>query len=166
MTQQDGTQAANAAETGQGGGTGIGEALPAFWLTIPGAPQGKGRPRFSRRSGRAYTPARTQQAEETLAGRVAAQLQGKIAQPLTEPLRVRCFFVMPVPASWSKKRQRAALEGKAWPTGKPDVDNLCKLLFDALNGLMWRDDSQIVELVTTKAYGEHPQTTVTVEVMR
>lgn len=68
-----------------------------------------------------------------------------------------------VPGSWSKKKRAAALEGSIRPTGKPDCSNMVKLVEDALNGVAWRDDSQIVSLGVRKRYAEKPETRLTIK---
>lgn len=138
-------------------------------MTIPGAPTAKGRPRFSRRSGRAFTPAKTEKAETSLAGRALAILRGRPDQgagwPSHAPLVVHLRFVLPVPGSWPRWKAEAALTGALHPVSKPDVDNLAKLAKDALNGVLWVDDSQVVQLVTSKTYGANPQTELHVHVL-
>lgn len=57
-------------------------------------------------------------------------------------------FVLPMPASWSKKR-RADLDGKPHQA-KPDIDNLQKALLDAL----FEDDSGVWDLRATKVWGD------------
>jgi Holliday junction resolvase RusA-like endonuclease len=69
---------------------------------------------------------------------------------------------MPIPPSWTKKRQAAALAGVEWPTGRPDSDNLAKGVLDALNGILWGDDAAVVELTVSKRYCTRPRTCVTV----
>ena len=39
------------------------------------------------------------------------------------------------------------------PVVKPDIDNFQKSLFDALNLIAWKDDSQIVKCASEKTYG-------------
>ena len=67
-----------------------------------------------------------------------------------------------IPVSWPKKKQASALDGTLRPTGKPDLDNVAKLLADALNGILWHDDSQIVALEVEKHYGASPATALSV----
>lgn len=131
-------------------------------ITIPGEPIGKGRPKFSRAAGRAYTPAKTVNAEAFVKSEAVRQV-GQVC--LEGPLKLRLVAVCSVPASWSKKKQAAALAGEVLPTGKPDLDNIAKLYADALNGILWRDDSQIVGMELRKVYGEHPQTLLVVETL-
>jgi Holliday junction resolvase RusA-like endonuclease len=84
--------------------------------------------------------------------------------PIEGPLKVCVFASFPIPASWPKKRRAAALAGTARPTTKPDADNLLKIL-DALNQVVWRDDSQIVDGFVRKLYSETPELVITVEVI-
>ena len=63
---------------------------------------------------------------------------------------------LPIPASWSNKRKTAAATGQIWPTSKPDIDNLCKIAWDAMNGIVYKDDSQIVESRLFKGYHDEP----------
>lgn len=132
-------------------------------ITIPGEPCPKGRPRFSRRSGRAFTPAKTQAAEQSLAGRALSELRAMgHAAPLEGPLELAALFVLPVPPSWPRWKQDAARLGTWLPTGRPDADNYAKLLLDALNGVLFLDDGQVVRLDVSKRYGVTPQTVVDV----
>jgi len=82
--------------------------------------------------------------------------------PLEGPLRMDVVFVMPIPKSMSKWRKAAALDGRGvYPSKRPDRGNLLKLLEDALEACgFYRDDSQIVDGVVAKAYGETPGTRV------
>jgi len=140
---------------------------PLIIIVLPGPPHGKGRPRFrvvKPRNGpsfvNTYTDAATRayEARLTEAGRLAAQA---IETPLDGPLWVEVTAHMPIPASWSKKAQAAAANLDTMPTTKPDADNFAKCV-DALNGVVWQDDSQIVRLVVQKFYSERPRLVVKV----
>lgn len=132
---------------------------PTVTLVLAGEPKGKGRPRFSKATGHAFTPEKTRSYEGAL--RYAAQEEMGSRLPLTGPLEVVVEARMPVPKSWSKTKRAAALAGRIRPTGKPDVDNIFKML-DALNFVVWQDDSQIVEGVASKSYHEQPSLTIKV----
>lgn len=135
----------------------MGETVVIVW---PRPAVGKGRPRFSRRSGRAHTPPATQGAEDDLAAFAALKMEGRA--PFDAPVRVDVIAEYRPPASWSKKRRDAAMAGAPKPT-KPDRDNLDKLIGDALNGIVWRDDALICDGRTTKVYGPIDRTTIIVE---
>jgi Holliday junction resolvase RusA-like endonuclease len=68
-----------------------------------------------------------------------------------------------VPASWSNKKRDAALAGIVRHTGRPDFDNFAKIGCDALNGIVWADDSQIVEARIVKLYSESPSLRIEVQ---
>lgn len=123
---------------------------------IPGPPVGKGRPRAARRGKHItlYTPAKTVSYESTVA-LTAAQAMGT-RKPLIGALRADLIISLPVPASWSKKRTQAALDGLEHPTKKPDADNVVKAVCDAVNGIVWIDDVQVVALTAIKQYAQVP----------
>lgn len=114
-------------------------------IIIAGVPVAKGRARYSSRGGsiRVYTPDITRMwAEE--AQFLARHVMGS-RKPLQGPLRVELEFCFPVPRSWGNWKREAALDGRIKHTVKPDRDNLEKNLKDALNGIVWVDDSQVVQ---------------------
>ena len=125
-------------------------------FTVPGAPAGKGRPRVARFAGRSrlYTPAATVAYENRVAH---AGMQAMAGRPLLDgPVDVTLLIDCPVPASWSKRKQAQALAGEIRPTTKPDVDNVLKAVADGLNGVVWRDDVQVVSVAMRKAYAATP----------
>lgn len=122
-------------------------------VVVPGKPHGKGRPRFSRKSGRAYTPEATANYEAVLKFEAMNTYRGA---PLDGPLEIEITAYSDIPASWSKKKRDAALAGLLRPITKPDGDNLAKMA-DACNGVLWRDDSQITDWVIRKRYSDQPR---------
>ena len=129
-------------------------------LDIPGKPLGKSRPRVTRR-GITYTPKATAEREQ-LVRTVFAEAY-RCTRPFTCALRVTVEAVYPVPASAPKAKREDILSGKIVPTVRPDVDNVAKLILDALNKTAYTDDSQIVSLTVSKRYAhenELPHTVV------
>jgi Holliday junction resolvase RusA-like endonuclease len=131
----------------------------AITIVIGGAPVAKGRVRATRR-GIMYTPAKTRRYEAH--GRLAAQLAMNGRPPITVPVRAEITVDLPVPASWSQKRQDAALRGEVRPTSRPDTDNYVKAALDAINAIVVADDSLIVDLVATKRYVRIAKLTITI----
>ena len=127
---------------------------------VPGTPVGKGRPRAARRGAGVvmFTPGKTADYEALVAATAAAALAGDAPthQLLDGPLEAVLEMRFPVPASWSKARRARALAGAEWHTSKPDADNVAKAVLDACNGVVFRDDSQVVILIATKAFSEEP----------
>ena len=127
---------------------------------VPGPPCGKQRARVLK-TGRSYTPAKTKAYEAHVRG--SAKAEGATPEkPLEGPLEVRIAARLPVPKSWSKAKREKALSGTLMPVSKPDADNIAKAVTDALNGLLWVDDSQIVSLLVSKTYSAVPGAWVTV----
>lgn len=129
---------------------------------IPGEPRGKGRPRFVRATGRAYTPAATESYEAAcrLFASRAVDENGPFAAKV--PLTCSVVATFGVPVSWSKRKRLSALARDIYPTGKPDADNIIKVLGDAFNGVLWHDDAQVVTWSFRKVYGEIPGVSVEV----
>lgn len=125
-------------------------------FTVPGQPQGKGRAKIVKIGGfsRMATPEKTV-AYEGLVALAAQQAMGE-RQLLDGPVAVALELECQVPASWSKRKQQQALLGEIRPTTKPDVDNSCKAILDGCNGVLWRDDVQVVELSVRKRYSPTP----------
>lgn len=125
-------------------------------FTVPGPPQGKGRAKVVKIAGftRMATPAKTV-AYEGLVAHVA-QVAAAGNSLIQGAAGCNVFIDAPVPASWSDKKRRAALAGDVLPTTKPDADNVVKAIFDGCNGVIWRDDVQVVNLLVCKRYAATP----------
>jgi Holliday junction resolvase RusA-like endonuclease len=123
---------------------------------IPGPPVGKGRPRAFRMGNnvRMHTPEKTASYESMV--KLAAHRAMKGAALLSFPVALSLVVLCPIPKSWSKRRQEAALAGTERPTTKPDADNVAKAIADACNGVVWVDDAQVVELSVSKRYSATP----------
>ena len=121
---------------------------------VNGKPQGKGRPRFARRGNfvTTYTDEKTKTYENQI--RDIAMIAMGSSEPLKTPLEAFIYISYPVPASYSKTRTKDCLEGLERPTKKPDIDNVIKAYLDSMNNIIYLDDTQIVELHSTKVYGE------------
>jgi Holliday junction resolvase RusA-like endonuclease len=138
-----------------------GQAPP---FIVYGDPTAKGRPRHMR-NGHTYTPQGTINAENNFRAQAVAFLPKEGMIQAGVPIRLTMLFYMPIPASWSHKKQDRAANGLIYPVGRPDLDNLIKLAKDALNGIFWHDDSQVVSYgeLTGKYYSTQPRTEVLVE---
>lgn len=129
---------------------------------VPGIPVAKGRARSFIRAGHVahYTPEPTARYENLV------RLEAKRAMGSWEPMQGAVELVlrlyMPIPASWSKKKRKEAVEGTLRPTTKPDCSNVLKAIEDAMNGVVFADDKQVVEVTITKLYSALPQACVQV----
>ena len=123
-------------------------------IVIYGEPVPQGRPRFARMGNyvHAYDPQKSKDYKRLVRLWVTERLKkidGFI--PFQNALYVDITFWLSIPSSWSKKKRIEADSGLIRPIKRPDADNLFKSL-DALNGLLWVDDSIITDLHIRKRY--------------
>lgn len=130
-------------------------------FTVPGLPQGKGRARFG--NGRTYTPAKTVAYEGLIAHEAQQVMQGR--DLIEAPVHVIVTAFFPIPKSWSAKRKAEAGNGLMWHTSKPDGDNILKAVGDGLNGVVFKDDSQVALSKVIKQYAPVPRLEVVVEAL-
>ncbi|MCE5256544.1 MAG: RusA family crossover junction endodeoxyribonuclease, partial [Spirochaetaceae bacterium] len=139
------------------------EVKPArLTLEIPGTPIAKKRPRFFVRGKHvgAYNSQGTE--EGKFLQQAMDQLLGHQLIPAGTPIRLECWFLMPVPKSMPKGLQgqvRANLDPVPH-TKKPDLDNLIKFFKDCFNKIVWTDDSQVVRIAAYKVYSFQPATII------
>lgn len=123
-------------------------------IIIPGQPQGKARARtfYNPRLGKhqSVTPGKTVLYENLIKTCYLHTHEGERFED--EPLQVIIRAYYEIPKSWSKKNRQAAMERALLPTKKPDADNIAKVICDALNGLAYKDDKQIVDMLVMKRY--------------
>lgn len=129
---------------------------------IPGHPTALKRARIGRRGpfARMFDPKENRDAKDTVA--VFAHKAMKGEPPMEGPLELNVTFYFVRPKSKIRKRPPDPFP---YPSGKPDVDNLIKLLADGCNGIVYRDDAQIVMLTADKVWAQdnRPRTVVRIE---
>jgi Holliday junction resolvase RusA-like endonuclease len=119
---------------------------------VDGNPVGKQRARYVKRGNfvQAYTPEKTR-TYESLIKEKAIEAMGS-SEPLETPVTLYLYIRVCAPKSYSKKRIEACLNGSEQPTKKPDASNILKSVEDGMNGVVYKDDSQIVNIHVTKVY--------------
>lgn len=130
-------------------------------FTVYGEPVAQGRPRFSTRGGfvRAYDP----QKSRDFKALVRTKALGLCVPLMLGPLEMNVDIYRGIPKSWSKKKQEQAEQGLIKPILKPDVDNYVKAIKDALNGVCYVDDSQVVVLFISKHYSKDPRVEIVIK---
>lgn len=118
---------------------------------VHGKPVPKARPRVVR--GHTYTPKPTADYEKLVRQAFVEQKQSMEFGLL----KIHIIFFMPIPKSWSNDKKQRAADGILRPDTRPDLDNLYKSITDALNGLAYEDDSQIVTATISKYYSTEPK---------
>lgn len=119
-------------------------------FTVEGRPRGKQRHRSGQ--GRQYTPKETVAAERAIAW--AYRCAAGRTPLMTGTIELSVEAVFKVPKSWPQRDRVPALAGEFAYTGKPDADNILKLVKDALNGVAWVDDSQVHPKAPIRRYGD------------
>jgi Holliday junction resolvase RusA-like endonuclease len=115
-------------------------------------PVGKQRARYVKRGNfvQTYTPEKTR-TYETLIKDAAIEAMGA-SEPLETPVNLYLYIRAPIPKSYSKKKIADCLNGFEKPIKKPDASNVLKSVEDAMNGVVYKDDTQIVNIHVTKVY--------------
>lgn len=133
-------------------------------FTIPGEPQGKGRPRFAKVCGyvRTYTPDNTASYENLVRLEYERQCSGFRFDD-SDMLDMRIYAYYGIPRSVSKRKKALMLEGAIRPSKKPDIDNVVKVIADSLNNIAYRDDVQIVDAMFRKFYSDTPRVDVVIQ---
>ena len=136
-----------------------------FKIEGPGIPQG--RPRAVRMGAgvRMYDPPKSKAYKQMVAAVVRSYMKINGIQTITEPIAVHLNFYFTPPKSYTKKKLKLIEEGKLHYTKSVDADNLAKGVLDACNKILFKDDSQIVELNITKQYGKEDCVEVSLEVL-
>lgn len=161
-------------------------ASQSVLIVIEGEPRGKGRPRFATRGKfvTVFTDEATKAYELEIQMEVARALYGQdmadrvwglrklpakdmflmlqFAPRFTGPVRFEMEIRHPIRESWNKAKKAGALDGSIAPTIKPDADNVKKIFWDAFNGCMWIDDTQVVEWSGRKIFSDNPGVSVRV----
>lgn len=136
-------------------------ATDQLFFTFDIEPTPQLRPRVSSRPYvRVYDPPKVKNFKNLLRSLAVHQYA---RPPLIGPLSVSLTFYRPVQSSISKTERDRRLSNESKPVVKPDTDNYIKSTLDALNGVLWHDDAQIVKIIGEKRYSDHPRITVGVK---
>ena len=154
-----------------------------FAIIVPGEPQGKGRPivgRFKTKSGREFANLRTPRKTMNYEARIASAWDQTVGvRPLIEgPVELDVLAVFSMPESRASRirgaintisrltkggadarsdayRERAeTIRVLSEKVSKPDWDNIGKAVCDALNGVAWKDDAQVIDARVRKRYAD------------
>ena len=126
-------------------------------FTIEGEPVGKGRPRYGKY--KTYTPAKTKSVENN----IAYFYKVNIGHYFEGYVRLKLDLYYSIAKSDSKKKKMMKLNNELRPNKKPDIDNVIKLVADALNEVAYKDDTQIIELECRKFYSDIARMEITLE---
>ena len=131
--------------------------MSTYTAVVLGEPVAQGRPRFSRQGGfvKAYDPAKSRDYKSYVRF-IAAQ--NAPDSPVEGAIEFSLRIYRAIPKGMPKYKREAAKAGTLRPVTKPDVSNILKGVEDALKGVWYKDDSQIVGYgVLGKWYDERPR---------
>ena len=132
-----------------------------YEFEVPGTIKGKGRPRVNSYTGTVYTPTTTKDYEYLVEQYFLLkypkfkQLEGRLSVSITA--------IFNIPKSTKKQDIIKMLENSISPTKKPDIDNIVKIILDAMNKFAFKDDTQITKLNVEKKYGAEEKISVIIE---
>jgi len=131
-------------------------------FTVYGDPVAQGRPRATQQGGfiKMYDPEKSKDYKDYV--RLAASQHAPTAL-LEGPVGMMLTVYRSMPKSFSKIKVTEAEAGRLQPTSKPDIDNYLKGVKDALKGIIWKDDSQVVEVFAQKRYSAKPRIEVKIK---
>lgn len=134
-------------------------------FAVLGQPQGKQRVKVTMRGGfaTAYTPDKTVSYENLICLSFKAESAGAKTPFWDKPISMSIKAYYRIPKAFSKKKHNEALRGALRPQTKPDIDNVVKVVCDALNSIAYHDDTQIVEIKASKFYDDTPRLEIEIE---
>lgn len=132
-----------------------------YKFEISGRAVPQGRPRLTTINGypRAYDPPKSREYKERVR---ECAMRVKPLKPFDGALRLNVVEYREIPKSWSKVKRADALNHRIDPITKPDTDNILKGIKDALKGIFWNDDAQVVDDRIQKIYSDSPRVEVEV----
>ena len=137
-----------------------------IYIVVPVVPMGKQRARtyYSIKDGKyiTRTPSKTKKQEIDIKYFALNQMGKQKLKPTKEAVVVEIQIFKEPPESWSKKKKLQAVNGEIFNTSKPDMDNVEKLILDAFNKIVWKDDCQVIAKTTTKVYSRESHISVRV----
>lgn len=141
------------------------ENIPTLIITVPGKPGHKRRPRFARTKNgvRTYKDAKTVEEEELIKWYATKALGEVDNWDIDGEYRVLIVAHYEPPVSWTVSKRSEAVQGVLRHVARPDGDNIAKLAMDALNKLVWSDDSKVFDTRTVKRYAGSAKLTIVVQ---
>lgn len=122
---------------------------------------GKARPRMNTRTGKTYTPTKTKLYEYSL--RQWFVMNYPNFKPIESRVKVTIITYFDIPKSTSNKKKELMLANEISPTKKPDIDNIVKIVLDAMNKFAFKDDTQVCELSVKKIYSDVSKVYIKIE---
>jgi Holliday junction resolvase RusA-like endonuclease len=121
-------------------------------IVVLGEPIAQARPCFG--NGRVYDPKRSSDYKKYI--NLIAKSH-HVERVMLGAVKMRLEVYKKTPSNYGKIRTKQAENKEIRPKGRPDIDNYLKSVQDALNGFIYADDSQIVDVIASKYYSTNPR---------
>jgi Holliday junction resolvase RusA-like endonuclease len=131
-----------------------------YKFIIPGNPVAKARARAYRNglSIKHYDPQKS--ITNAIRWEIIPQMRSQgLLEPIQGPIEVEMTFHMPAPKIIASRYLK---NGFPKHTKKPDCDNLIKEYGDAMNNIVYKDDSQVFKIIAEKVYSLNPKVDIIV----
>lgn len=132
-----------------------------YEFEVIGEVVGKERPRVNMYTGAVYTPNKTKDYEFLI--QQYFKMKYPNHQTLEGRLSIQIVAYLKIPKSTSNKKTQEMLENKISPTKKPDIDNIAKVVLDAMNKFVFKDDNQVSKVSVEKRFGNEEKVWIMVE---
>lgn len=132
-----------------------------YEFEVIGEVVGKERPRVNMYTGSVYTPNKTKDYEFLI--QQYFKMKYPNHQTLEGRLSIQIIAYLKIPKSTSNKKTQEMLENKISPTKKPDIDNIAKVVLDAMNKFVFKDDNQVSKISVEKRYENEEKVWILVE---
>ncbi len=130
-------------------------------IVVPGVPVPWARAGMNTKFGvQIYTTPKARKYGQRIKGKAALVMMTR--KIMTGPVSVRIMVGLPITKSWPKWKRLAAAKNELLPAKKPDLDNFEKVALDAMNEIVYADDSQVTDKISTKRYAAEPSLIITV----
>lgn len=132
-----------------------------YEFEVNGEIRGKARPRLNTYTGHVYTDTVTKDYENLIKQYFKVKYPKYV--PFENRVLVKIIIYLKIQKNTTKKDRKLIEEGLLSPTKKPDIDNVVKIVLDALNKMAFVDDNQITKLDVEKVYSEEEKLYIKIE---
>ena len=132
-----------------------------YEFEVEGDIKGKARPRVNSYTGIVYTPNNTKNYEDLI--KQYFVIKYPRYTPMENRIHMQIISYFKLPQNSSKTVKSQMLDGTISPTKKPDIDNIAKIVLDALNKMAFKDDNQITKIELEKKYAEKEKLYIKIE---
>ena len=133
-----------------------------YEFEVLGKVVGKGRPRVNTYTGNIYTPNTTKDYESLIREYFLVNNKG-FKKVIEGRVKINIIAYLKIPKSVKKQEVEKMLNNEISPLKKPDIDNIIKVVLDALNKFIINDDIQVSKIEAEKRYALEEKICIKIE---